>query len=200
MQIRIRRFVIACLLMLLVTIIGYVERVWRGRGANVSLTGDAAMEKFRDDPNFGAAERVRAYIADAYVWEKNVMVPDPDINSKLRSQLQTGRPIQQGSSLAESLKARGRALLDSRNSQLNSLREIASIHWIGDEWKEEASLISNPPKHDPEKEVITGLRKNEDGSVEVTTQHEAEQRVYRVEFSNDKWLIRKYDWHPIDGN
>ena len=67
---------------------------------------------------------------------------------------------------------------------------------IGESWKQEMSMLSNPPKHDPNVELIVDLQANDNGSADVTTQTDDERRVYRVENVGGKWLIRKYDWQP----
>lgn len=194
---RTRRVVLACILVVVASWKGLIARSKFSMPVGIPYREDSAMEKFRDDPPYGAAERVHAYIADAYVWETNAMPRNPELELKLRSELESrlsGRTNQQNLPM-EALQARGRALLNSRKDHLQALKDLAAIHWIGDAWKEEASLLSNPPKHDPDKELIINLKLNEDGSVDVTTETMAETRVYRVELIEGKWLIRKYAWH-----
>ena len=159
-----------------------------------------AMKQFSNDPNYGAVERVYAYIVDACEWEKQAIPRNPKLESELQSHVKSrlaGKaPGRADSTVLKLVQERGRALLSSRSDQLQSLQRLAEIHWIGESWRDEMLLLSNPPKHDPKVELIIDLHSNDDGSADVTTQTDAEQRVYRVEYANGKWLIRKYDWQP----
>ncbi len=190
------RIVQACILLVFAACLGVIALLRSGSFDDPPHTAKSAMEKFRDDPNYGAAERVRAYITDAYAWERNAMPPSPEIEQKMRAELQSrlaGGSSQADTKLRDMLQERGRALVNSSKAQLESLAALAAIHWVGDAWQEEASLLSNPPKHDPEQELITSLKPNDDGSVEVTTQCMGESRVYRVELVASQWRIRKYE-------
>lgn len=158
-----------------------------------------AMQQFSSDPNYGAVERVYAYIVDACEWEKQAIPPNPKLESELRSHVKSrlsGHAGHANSTVHKLVQERGRALLSSRRDQLQSLQRLAEKHWIGESWKDEMSMLSNPPKHDPNVELIVDLRSNDDGSADVTTQTDAERRVYKVENVSGKWLIRKYDWQP----
>lgn len=157
------------------------------------------MKQFSNDPNYGAVERVYTYIVDACEWEKQAIPPNPKLESELRSHVKSrlsGHAGRADSTVHKLVQERGRALLSSRRDQLQSLHRLAEMHWIGESWKDEMSMLSNPPKHDPKVELIVDLRSNDDGSADVTTQTDAERRVYRVENVSGKWLIRKYDWQP----
>jgi hypothetical protein len=127
------------------------------------------------------------------------MPPNQELEGQLRSYIASKKSAVKDDtnpSIHEKLKERGRDLLDSRNLRFESLKKLAELHWIGDDWKEEVLYMSNPPKHDPAKELITKLKVCDDGSAEVTTETSAESRVYRVELVNERWLIRKYVWSP----
>lgn len=182
------RVVLACILVVVALWMGLIASSKFSMPVSIPYRESSTMQKFRDDPHFGAAERVHAYIADAYVWETNAMARNPELELKLRSELESrmsGRTNQQSLPM-EMLQTRGRALLNSRKDHLQALKDLGAIHWIGDAWKEEASLLSNPPKHAPDKELITDLKPNEDGSIDVTTETLAETRVYRVELIGGK--------------
>ena len=192
--------VLACWIALLPTVLFLVRRPEQDRLVGNPTQPELAMKQFSNDPNYGAVERVYAYIVDAYDWERQAMPPpNPELENELRSHMQSR--LSNGSSLADSkvhrmVQERGRALLSSKNDHIQSLQPLADMHWIGDAWMAEVSLLSNPPKHDPKQELIVDLRANDDGSADVTTHTAVEQRVYRVENVGGKWLIRKYDWKP----
>lgn len=59
--------------------VGLVARYGNRRAAKILLGENAVINEFRNSPNFGAVERIQAYIADAYVWEKNAMPPNQEL-------------------------------------------------------------------------------------------------------------------------
>lgn len=144
-----------------------------------------------------AIARVRAYIADAYEWERNVMPPhDPSFEIIMRDKLQRRDPSVTPE-FAEKMRGRARAVLDSNKEHLEQLKRIAEIHCVGDEWVHEADAFSYPPKHDPNEEIVTDAQSRPDGSVDVSTvvsegSPKEETRIYHVERQGDDWHIRSY--------
>ena len=148
-----------------------------------------------------AADRVRAFIVDAYQWELDAAPPrPPELDRKLQDALRaaqaTGK-IPQSDAIVRMMQGRGKAVLANIDDIKLSLDALGEKHWVGDTYRHEIGSLQTPPKHDPTHEQVTSARILGDGSAEVVTEIQTGQvadiiRTYRVESIEDDWRIRSY--------
>lgn len=194
-----RQWRVACVCGLIVAIVA--QQYWASQREPVSHNAEGCQLTINPS-HTGAVERVRSYITDAYAWEAKAMPPDPSLMEAMRERMweknlsaKAGGSHPSDPSISDRLKARGRALLQSRKEHMRGFERVAATHWVGDDWKSEVAVLSCPSKHDPSKEVVTGTESCSDGTVNVMTtldpgSRTPEERLYHVECEAGEWRIR----------